>query len=244
MQPGACRAGLHPSTLPRVSSGRFSRLNDYEADVARLYRDGMSAAAIGEMYQVSASAVLRALARWGVEVRPSWAGSAQARARRPRCGRQMKRGACVLPLGHSWHCHPAYDLTAQRRRCLGCGQPMNGVEVLRSWCWRPSCAHLASRAMRLQQKYGVSVDAYAAMLTAQQGHCYACPRRAEDEPTGVLSVHHDHLTGFTVALLCSSCNLASGLAGGDDPKVLQALADLARSARTQRDKERTPHSGR
>ncbi len=55
-------------------------------------------------------------------------------------------------------------------------------------------------------RYGLSDDAYNAILARQHGACGACKR------TGLeLCVDHDHETGKVRGLLCQDCNKALGL---------------------------------
>jgi hypothetical protein len=52
---------------------------------------------------------------------------------------------------------------------------------------------------------GVSDADYAAMLTAQGGHCAICPSEPKSRR---LHVDHDHRTGAVRGLLCHRCNRA------------------------------------
>lgn len=71
----------------------------------------------------------------------------------------------------------------------------------------------------LRRDYGLSVEAFDAMLIAQDGRCATCsvpfgPTRATFE-----HVDHCHATGRVRGLLCPACNKALGLAR-DNPTVL------------------------
>ena len=59
-----------------------------------------------------------------------------------------------------------------------------------------------------QWKYGITPEAYAALLTKQGSACAICRR------TGRLSIDHDHATGKVRGLLCYRCN--NNLRGLDD----------------------------
>jgi len=63
--------------------------------------------------------------------------------------------------------------------------------------------HLAEK--RRRWNYGLSPEAYNAMLARQHGACGACKR------SGVkLCVDHDHATGKVRGLLCTDCNKGIG----------------------------------
>ena len=58
------------------------------------------------------------------------------------------------------------------------------------------------------RRYNISLDDYNRMMIEQDGKCWTCSVKAEDE---VLVVDHNHLTGEVRGLLCSGCNTAIGL---------------------------------
>lgn len=82
---------------------------------------------------------------------------------------------------------------------------------------------------RVLQKYGLTLEAYAAMLASQGGTCAIC---ASPEPRGstgkTFAVDHDHATGEVRGLLCSKCNTAIGLLRDDPALVSSALQYLTR----------------
>jgi hypothetical protein len=75
--------------------------------------------------------------------------------------------------------------------------------------------------------YGISLDAYKAMLEAQGGACAVCkqPERLRDSKGKVkrLALDHNKKTGVIRSLLCNGCNRALGYAN-EDPEVLRTLA--------------------
>jgi len=75
--------------------------------------------------------------------------------------------------------------------------------------------HEQRRKHRIQA-YGITVDEYNAMYTAQNGGCYIC---GEPEIGKSLSIDHDHVSGKVRGLLCSNHNRALGLMQ-DDPDIL------------------------
>jgi hypothetical protein len=61
------------------------------------------------------------------------------------------------------------------------------------------------RRYQLRRKYGITLEDYERLHTAQGGRCAICDDEVE------LGVDHDHLTGEVRALLCNGCNTAIGL---------------------------------
>ena len=77
------------------------------------------------------------------------------------------------------------------------------------------------RAIDLKRNYGVTVEQYDAMHTAQSGRCAICGGVNANGKR--LAVDHDHETGLIRELLCLSCNLVIGHAR-DNPETLRAGA--------------------
>ncbi len=78
---------------------------------------------------------------------------------------------------------------------------------------------------RRARVYGLSTDAYNAILARQHGGCGVCKR------TGLeLCVDHDHATNKVRGLLCHNCNKALGLFQ-DDPDVTEAATAWLRQPR-------------
>jgi len=77
------------------------------------------------------------------------------------------------------------------------------------------------RNAHLKRTYGISEEQYEKLVAEQASKCAVCGRKAD--VCGRLVVDHDHITGAIRALLCDRCNRAAG-AAGDDPKLLQKLA--------------------
>jgi len=83
------------------------------------------------------------------------------------------------------------------------------------------------RIAALMRRYGITAEAYDALLAQQDGHCALCLRTAQQERYGYLNVDHDHVTGAVRGLLCTPCNHAIG-ALGDTPEGLQKALDYLR----------------
>lgn len=73
---------------------------------------------------------------------------------------------------------------------------------------------------RLKKYYGITVEQFEAMYSAQDGTCKICNRAC---PSGRrLSVDHDHSNGQIRGLLCMKCN--KGLGSFEDNKENMARA--------------------
>lgn len=60
----------------------------------------------------------------------------------------------------------------------------------------------------LRCTYGITLEQYNALLTAQAGVCAIC--QSESPPYTSLAVDHCHVTGVIRALLCFPCNAGVG----------------------------------
>ena len=117
-----------------------------------------------------------------------------------------------------------------RKDCAGCGRDLpleryhhnpQRNDKRGSYCM--DCAKVRSKRYgrnTVLRKYALTHEAYAAMLTAQDGVCRICrtPPRAKH-----LAVDHCHKTGAIRGLLCGSCNTSIGKLK-DDPKLLLRAA--------------------
>lgn len=85
------------------------------------------------------------------------------------------------------------------------------------------------RAKALVEKYGLTTEAFDAMLVGQSGLCAGCAQPLQPGP-GDTAVDHCHRTNLIRGLLCRKCNLTLGLVA-DSPETLDLLADYLRKAR-------------
>jgi len=134
--------------------------------------------------------------------------------------------------GHRNDCK-ACNLAAQARRNRA--NPQAGRERARQWQlanpervaqraaeYRASGRKaIADRKSHLKRRFGLSLEAYEAMLKNQGGVCLLCGK--SPQPSRVLHVDHDHVTGKVRGLLCFTCNNALG-DFNDDPHRLRAAA--------------------
>lgn len=76
------------------------------------------------------------------------------------------------------------------------------------------------------RKYGLTREAFSAMLEAQGGVCAICKRPPHGGRGGVLCVDHNHSTGKVRALLCHHCNMVIGYAEEDIARLLAMVEYL------------------
>jgi Recombination endonuclease VII len=114
---------------------------------------------------------------------------------------------------------------AEREKARMYSKSVRGRELARAWdATNPTYA----RSRRLQVRYDLSLEEYAARLEAQGGVCARCkePETCLDGRTGklrALAVDHCHTTGKIRALLCHHCNIRIG---GRESRLLQLEGDL------------------
>lgn len=84
-----------------------------------------------------------------------------------------------------------------------------------------ACAVERGRRKFREKLYGLSLDAYTAILERQSGRCAICHDPASRELA--LAADHDHATGAIRGLLCSRCNNGLG-SFRDDSALLRTAA--------------------
>lgn len=81
------------------------------------------------------------------------------------------------------------------------------------------------RAGHLRRRYGITPEAYEALLSSQGGRCAIC---RTDDPGGrhgrYFAVDHSHADGSVRGLLCATCNQGIGLLK-ENPEVLAAAIE-------------------
>lgn len=96
----------------------------------------------------------------------------------------------------------------------------------RQWYWlNRDDKIVAARFSSLWRRYGLTLDAYHAMVEAQGERCPTC----RDAPA-VLTVDHCHKTGKVRGLLCHHCNRMLGLAKDRAPVLRAAIRYLKKHA--------------
>lgn len=153
--------------------------------------------------------------------------------------------AGAIPPAKTFHRLAAVDMSARRAVCSICGP----TEVLNRGHGRRQCATArrnermsrssrskrvlgpplspaeTDRRWRLKTKYGLTAQAYDALLHSQRGLCAIC----NEAPSGArrLAVDHDHETGEVRGLLCMSCNTGIGLFRDRSDLLLSATRYLS-----------------
>lgn len=129
------------------------------------------------------------------------------------------------------------------KKCSKCGEFKSAKEFhldtrtgdrLLSWC--RSCMSHKAREYRkrypekhkihdkeygLRKKYGITLEDYTIMLTAQNGVCKICGK--VNSGGQMLAVDHDHMTGKIRGLLCSNCNSVLGYSKDDISILTKAI---------------------
>lgn len=79
----------------------------------------------------------------------------------------------------------------------------------------------------LLKLYGITLDEYKLRVQSQQGLCKICKSSNSKRATMPdLVVDHDHKTGKIRGLLCSPCNVAIGMLGDSEERLLNVLEYL------------------
>jgi hypothetical protein len=78
-------------------------------------------------------------------------------------------------------------------------------------------------ARKRERLYGLSSEAFDALLAAQHGVCAICGRG----PNGkAWNVDHDHATGVVRGILCLKCNTLLGMAEDSTDRLMAAIRYL------------------
>ena len=80
---------------------------------------------------------------------------------------------------------------------------------------------VSDRKSHLKRNYGLTLEAFDALLASQGGGCAICGRTDAD------NVDHDHATGRVRGILCFPCNVAIGLLHDDEERALSAAAYIS-----------------
>lgn len=91
---------------------------------------------------------------------------------------------------------------------------------------------LYHRRQTLLRSWGLSVEAYDALVAAQGGGCAVCGAIKSSHRKWRLQVDHDHVTGKLRGILCNRCNTALGMVN-DDCALLEKLITYVKSHAVQ-----------
>jgi len=98
---------------------------------------------------------------------------------------------------------PAKEWPAGSRWCAACQSFVDLVDVAKGASRCKSCASAVGHAAMVAKTYGLTPEAYTALLDLQGGKCAICRARPISKR---LAVDHDHATDAVRGLLCSRCN--------------------------------------
>lgn len=91
------------------------------------------------------------------------------------------------------------------------------------------------RRTRIKKKYGLTPEAYEALLTKQGPHCPICGKALphhlsspDSDLRDAVAIDHNHTTGAIRGILCAPCNKGLGYFV-DDPQRLMAAARYLQS---------------
>lgn len=111
----------------------------------------------------------------------------------------------------------------------------------RAWCKSCENAHSAAkqrearkvdpdrfRSYDLKKNFGITLEEKNAMAAAQNHRCAACGTTKPGGQYNKWATDHDHKTGKTRGLLCTSCNLTLGNANEDIHRLVTLTAYLVR----------------
>jgi len=74
----------------------------------------------------------------------------------------------------------------------------------------PEKAKFFCKRANIKRNYGLSWDAYLALLESQNYKCVICKQEINIDIKHSVHVDHDHNTGRVRGILCSTCNLGLG----------------------------------
>lgn len=131
----------------------------------------------------------------------------------------MLRGKAAINRAKT-HCFRGHELTPENTYV----QKKNGRRACRACIrQRPRAKNRTKhdRKSKLKKKYGLTEQAFAALLAAQQGCCAICSVELTcvlPQKRNTAHVDHDHITGRVRGVLCMLCNNALGSLR-DDPNI-------------------------
>ena len=147
--------------------------------------------------------------------------------------------------------HAVADIHALGKTCPKCGEHKSAAEfavnlrgprkgLLVAYCKQCNLAQQAKRRAKdktiyervernskYKRQYGITVDDYNRMLTAQNDGCGICGVKTPGNRTKHFHVDHCHSTGKVRGLLCHKCNRALGLFDDNVDVLLQAAKYLS-----------------
>lgn len=115
-------------------------------------------------------------------------------------------------------------LMGRCRRCRACESSWEKQHKAAKFKADP----LLHRRKALERSYGMTLEAFDALVTAQGGGCAVCGATKSSNRIWRLQVDHDHVTGKLRGILCNRCNTALGMVN-DDCSLLEKLIAYVKS---------------
>jgi hypothetical protein len=115
--------------------------------------------------------------------------------------------SCMNAYGRAWRANPETKVKRKAAKLLRIPQDRDG---------------------HLRRKYGIGLEQYSAMSTAQGGRCAIC-RTSSPGGMGSFHVDHDHATGKVRGLLCFTCNRGLGCFRDSEETLSLAIQYLERN---------------
>jgi hypothetical protein len=89
----------------------------------------------------------------------------------------------------------------------------------------------------LSARYGINIDQYETMLTAQNGRCAICKTKDHNGVGKYFHVDHCHKTKKIRGLLCGRCNVMIGMAQDNADRLIAAAAYLRKTGAVKATKQ-------
>lgn len=134
----------------------------------------------------------------------------------PGQGRAAEIRLAAAPIPHRQRVPPA-EWPPGFRWCSGCQSFVPLWYCQGSKC--KACTRAAAQAARRRDVYGLSDEAWQAIMELQGGRCAICRNRTRDRAP---AVEHDHQTGAVRGGACKHCNHDLLGAAFDSPRMLVA----------------------
>lgn len=122
---------------------------------------------------------------------------------------------------HPTYCAPCASAYRAEQPCPRCGESKAGPNGTKS----PYCVP-CFKAYRLLKTYGITIEQYDALISAQNGCCAVCGGSGDGKPW---HVDHCHDTGKVRGILCALCNRGIGHFR-ESAALLRAAADYLERA--------------
>lgn len=226
-----------------------SSLSAMRDELVRLYtKEGLTLAAIGQMYGASGNTIgshLRAVGvtkkdrAWKRESLPEKERIARQKNHKRRWAEKNKQKAKQSKKAYSDKNREKLNAKSREKYARTIGAA-NAEKQRKKREWEKANPELVSmqrvrrrlnkeakaRNLGLLRNYRVSLDQYDSILEMQGGVCFICQRFEVSKKAPRLVVDHDHESGLPRALLCHRCNCGLGYFKDNEARVIRAAKYL------------------